>query len=399
VHLCGIAATSNGKEILMQYRKFGKLQWEVSALGFGAMRLPLTDSDPANVDEPQSIRMIRYAIDHGVNYLDTAYPYHSGQSERIVGRALQDGYRERTKLATKLPARLVESARDFDRYFDEQLRRLQTKKIDFYLLHGLNADSWPKVRDLGVLRWAEGLMADGRVDHLGFSFHDDYEVFRDIVDAYDDWALCQVQYNYMDIDYQAGTAGLKYAADKGLAVVVMEPLRGGALCKEPPEQVAKIWQNSAQKRTLAEWGLLWVWSQPEVSVALSGMSAMEQVVENVAIAERSGPGTLATDELALIGRVREAYSRLRPLPCTNCGYCMPCRNGVEIPRIFQLYNDAMVYQEPRTARMHYRGPGGLGEEQRADRCIDCGECVEACPQEIPIPEWLQKAHALLGPRR
>ncbi len=383
----------------MQYRKFGKLQWEVSALGFGAMRLPLTDNDPANVDEPQSIRMIRYAIDHGVNYLDTAYPYHSGQSERLVGRALQDGYRERTKLATKLPARLVESARDFDRYFDEQLRRLQTRKIDFYLLHGLNADSWPKVRDLGVLRWAEGLMADGRVDHLGFSFHGDYEAFRDIVDACDDWAFCQIQYNYMDVDYQAGTAGLKYAADKGLAVVVMEPLRGGALCKEPPEQVAKIWQDSAQKRTLAEWGLLWVWSQPEVSVALSGMSAMEQVVENVAIAERSGPGTLATDELALIGRVREAYSRLRPLPCTNCGYCMPCRDGVEIPRIFQLYNDAIVYEEPRTARMHYRGPGGLGEEQRADRCIDCGECVEACPQEIPIPEWLQKAHALLGPRR
>jgi predicted aldo/keto reductase-like oxidoreductase len=242
-------------------------------------------------------------------------------------------------------------------------------------------------------------MADGRVDHLGFSFHDDYEVFRDIVDAYDDWALCQIQYNFMDVDYQAGTDGLKYAADKGLAVVVMEPLRGGALCKEPPEQVAKIWRGSAQKRTLAEWGLLWVWSQPEVSVALSGMSAMEQVVDNVAIAERSGPGTLAADELALIGRVREAYGRLRPLPCTNCGYCMPCRNGVEIPRIFQLYNDAMVYEEPRTARMHYRGPGGLKEEQRADRCIDCGECVEACPQEIPIPEWLQKAQALLGPRR
>jgi len=381
----------------MQYRKFGKLDWAGSLLGFGAMRLPLTDGDPANVDKPESIRMIRYAIDHGVNYLDTAYPYHSGQSERIVGQALKDGYRERMKLATKLPARLVESASDFDRFLNEQLERLQTK-IDFYLLHGLNSRNWSKVRDLGVLGWAEGAMADGRFDYLGFSFHDELDVFKEIVDAYDNWTLCQIQYNYMDVDYQAGHRGLEYAADKGLAVVVMEPLRGGRLAKELPEQVAKVWASAAQKRTPAEWGLLWVWNHSEVSVTLSGMSTMEQVVENVAVADRSRPGILTAEELALYDRVREAYRRLSPIPCTNCGYCMPCPNGVEISGIFQIYNEAIMYDDPQRGRFRYSGPMGLKKEQHADQCKECEECVEACPQEIPIPEWLKKAHTLLGPR-
>ena len=385
----------------MKYRKFGKLDWEVSALGFGAMRLPLTDRSQASVDEDESIRMIRYAIDHGVNYVDTAYPYHEGRSEPTVGRALQDGYRERVKVATKLPSWLIDSTQDCDRYLNEQLERLQIDKIDFYLLHGLNGNLWPKMRDLGVLRWAENKMADGRIGSLGFSFHDDFEILKEIVDAYDNWTFCQIQYNYMDVEYQAGTRGLKYAADKGLAVVVMEPLRGGRLSQDPPEQVAKLWAGTPKKRSPAEWALQWVWNQPEVSVVLSGMSTMEQVVENVAIADRSGPGALTADELALIDQVREAYFGLSPIPCTGCGYCMPCSSGVEIPRIFDLYNTAIMYDDAATARFFYRGPtpSALTPEQRADQCIECGECVEACPQEIPVPEWLQKAHELLGPRK
>jgi predicted aldo/keto reductase-like oxidoreductase len=382
----------------MQYRRFGRLDWQGSALGFGAMRLPLTDANQANIDEFEAIRMIRYAIDHGVNYLDTAYPYHMGQSERVVGRALRDGYRERIKLATKMPVRMVESAGDFNRYFDEQLERLQSNKVDFYLLHGLNGRSWAKVRDLGVLSWAEDKIAKGNFDYLGFSFHDDYEAFRGIIDDYDNWTFCQIQYNYMDTNYQAGTDGLKYAAQKGLAVVVMEPLRGGRLTK-PPASVANLWESAAQKRTPAEWGLLWVWNQPEVSLALSGMSTMEQVVENVAAAGRSGPGILTADELKLIDQAREEYKKLSPIPCTKCGYCLPCPNGVEIPTIFELYNEAIIYNDARTARFRYRGPNGLKEEQRADQCIECEECVEACPQQIPIPEWLKKAHLLLGPRQ
>jgi len=379
----------------MKYRKFGRLNWEVSVLGFGAMRLPVIDDNKGNIDEREAIRMIRYAIDHGVNYLDTAYGYHEGQSECLVGRALKDGYRERVKIATKLPARLVESAQDFDRFFNEQFERLQIEKIDFYLLHGLNGQSWPKVRDLGVLRWAEDKMAQGHFDYLGFSFHDDYKVFKEIVDAYDNWTLAQIQYNYMDVDYQAGRRGLEYAAGKGLAVVVMEPLRGGRLAKEPPVPVTKVWGTAPQKRTPAEWGLLWVWNHPEVSVALSGMSTMEQVKENVATADISKPNNLTSDELSLIGRVREAYNSLSPVPCTGCGYCMPCPNGVEIPRILQMYNEAIMYDDPQIAQSRYQNPDILKEEQRADQCVECNECLEACPQKIAIPEWLKKAHELL----
>ncbi len=383
----------------MKYRKFGKLDWEVSVLGFGAMRLPVIDEDRANIDKPEAIRMIRYAIDHGVNYLDTAYPYHKGYSESLVGQALKDGYRERIKLATKLPTWLVETARDFDRYFNEQLERLQTEKIDFYLLHGLNSQRWPVVRDLGILSWAEDKMAQGKFEHLGFSFHDDYETFKEIVDAYDDWAFAQIQYNYMNVDFQAGRRGLEYAAGKGLAVVVMEPLLGGRLGKQPPAPVARIWETAPQKRTSAEWALLWVWNQPEVSVTLSGMSTIEQVKENIATANHSRANNLTNDELSLIERVREAYNELSPIPCTSCGYCMPCPNGVEIPRILQMYNEAIIYDDLQTAQFRYQHPVVLKEEQRADQCLECDECLETCPQEIPIPEWLKKAHELLKPKQ
>jgi hypothetical protein len=384
----------------MKYRKFGKLDWQGSVLGFGTMRLPLLDTNQANVDEAESIRMIRYAIDHGVNYVDTAYPYHLGRSEPVVGLALQGGYRQKVKLATKMPSWLIQSPNDFDRYLGEQLERLQTDRVDFYLLHGLNKGYWPKLRDLKVFRWAEKAIADGRISYLGFSFHDEFDVFKEIIDAYDNWTFCQIQYNYMDTDYQAGTRGLKYASDKGLAVVVMEPQRGGRLSKEPPPaEVAKIWAEARQKRTPAEWAMLWVWEHPEVSVVLSGMSTMEQVKENVANADHCGPGALTADDLALINRIEKAYRKLGPVPCTGCGYCMPCANGVEIPRILQIYNDAIMYDDLRTARVFYRGPNGLKEEQRADQCIECAECTEDCPQQLPIAEWLKKVHAALGPKK
>jgi len=376
----------------MQYRRFGKLDWEVSVLGFGAMRLPLADKETEKVDEPESIRMMRYAIDHGVNYIDTGYSYHEGHSEGIVGNALKDGYREKVKVATKLPVWLVEDAEDFDRYFNEQLERLQIEKIDFYLLHGLNSKKWTKVRDLGVIRWAEGAMANGRFDHLAFSFHDNFEAFKQIVDDYDNWTSAQVEYNYMDVDYQAGRRGVEYAASKGLPVVVMEPVRGGQLAV-PRGPVAEVWKSAAQKRSPAAWALLWVWNQPEVSVALSGMSTMEQVVENVALADSARPGILSPEELALVDQAREAYKGLAPIPCTNCKYCMPCSSGVDISGIFEMYNDAMIYEDLEEARWLYRQ---LKEEQRADQCTRCGECMDACPQEIDIPEWLEKVHTCLA---
>jgi hypothetical protein len=377
----------------MQYRSFGNLDWQPSALGFGAMRLPTIDDDPSQIDEPEATRMVRYAIDQGVNYVDTAYPYHRQASEPFLGRALQDGYRERVKLATKMPVWLVEGAEDFDRYLDEQLERLQTSHIDFYLLHGLGQARWPTIRDLNVFDWAEGAIADGRIRHLGFSFHDQYELFEELVDASELWTFCQIQYNYMDIEYQAGTKGLKYAADKGLAVVIMEPIRGGRLANKIPPTVQEIWDGASIQRTPAEWALQWVWNQPEISLLLSGMSTMEQVEQNLASAGRSGPGTLTAEELALYDRVREEYDKLCPIPCTDCKYCLPCPSGVNIPRVFEVYNDLMMYGDENRAQMVYNV--FMNEDERANLCIDCGECLEKCPQMIEIPDWLAKAHEVL----
>jgi hypothetical protein len=380
----------------MKYRTFGKLDWQPSALGFGAMRLPTFNDDPKQIDEELATKMIRYAIDHGVNYVDTAWPYHGGESEPFVGRVLQDGYRERVKLATKMPTWLIEKPADYDRYLDEQLERLQTDHIDFYLLHALEAKRWDKLQKLDVLDWAEKALADGRIDYLGFSFHDELPVFKRIVDAYDGWSFCQVQYNFMDVDYQAGMEGVRYAADKGIAVVVMEPLRGGQLTTDPqPEPIADLWATAEADRTPAEWALQWVWNQPEVSVVLSGMSTMEHVEENVESADRSGVGSLDEEELALIERVREAYEALGPIPCTGCEYCMPCPSGVNIPRIFALYNEAVMYGDPGGPRWAYNNQ--LNEAQRANVCVECGACQEQCPQGIEIIEWLAKADELLRP--
>jgi len=382
----------------MKFRKFGKLEWEVSALGFGAMRLPvLGDSSirfNPNIDEPETIRMIRHAVDNGVNYLDTAYPYHGGKSEVVVGRALSDGYREKIKLATKMPTWAISKYEDFDRFLDEQLDRLQTDHLDFYLLHALNKNRWPVLKDLGVLKWAEETIAGGKFSYLGFSFHDDLNTFKAIVDDYDGWTMCQIQYNFMDTGYQAGAEGLGYAAEKGLGVVVMEPLRGGQLTKEPPKSVKEIWARTAAERSPADWALQWNWNQPEVSVVLSGMSSMQHVIENLASADRSGIGSLNSEELVVIQQVSEEYHRLCPISCTTCGYCMPCPNNVDIPHIFKQYNDSIMYDDPGTSRFRY---GMMPAEEQADNCIECLECEEKCPQEVAIVDWLKKSHAWLKP--
>ena len=377
----------------MKYRKFGKLDWKVSALGFGAMRLPVINGDHAVINEPESIKMIRFAIDHGVNYIDSAYFYHRGNSETLVAKALREGYREKVRIATKLPCGDVHVEQDIERLFNEQITRLQTNKIDFYLLHGLNKVEWAKVRDFGVLKWAERKMAEGKIGHLGFSFHDDYNVFQEIIDAYDNWILAQIQYNYMDENNQAGTRGLEYANKKGLAVVVMEPIRGGRLAK-PPEKVAEIWASAPVKRTPAEWALRWVWNHTEVATALSGMGNMEQVVENLAYAEHSQPNNLTADELALIGKVRDAYVSLTAVSCTACRYCMPCADDVDIPRVFEFYNEAMIYNTAAEQRKMYNFPGRF-KDHRASKCTRCDQCLEKCPQKLEIPDLLEKAHAFL----
>jgi predicted aldo/keto reductase-like oxidoreductase len=292
-----------------------------------------------------------------------------------------------------MPCWKVETAAEFDRYLDEQLVKLQTDHIDFYLLHGLGSDSWAKMHDLDVLQWSEGALADGRIGHLGFSFHDEYEVFREIVDATDLWDFCQIQYNYMDVDYQAGTKGLEYAAAKGLAVVVMEPIRGGRLANNIPSSVQAVWDAAPVQRTPVDWALQWVWNHPEVSLLLSGMSAMEHVVQNVESAARSGPGTLTSEELALYEVVAKEYAELCAVDCTDCKYCLPCPSGVNIPRVFALYNDLMMYGDENRAQMIYGN--FVSEDERANLCTECGECLDKCPQMIEIPDWLAKAHEAL----
>jgi uncharacterized protein len=379
--------------MIMQYRKFGKLDWQVSALGFGAMRLP-TCGAPTDIDEPEAMRMIHSAIDQGVNYVDTAYPYHGGNSELAVGRILKAGnYRNQVKLATKLPCWKVETYADFDLLLNEQLGKLQTDHIDFYLLHALGKDRWHTMRDLGAIRWAEGAIADGRIRHLGFSFHDNYEAFQEIVDAYDGWTFCQIQHNYMDIDNQAGTRGLRYAAGKGLAVVIMEPLLGGRLINPPPP-IQSLWDSAPQKRSPADWALQWLWSQPEVSVVLSGMSTMEQVTGNVASAAASAIGLLSANDQGLVDQVREKYHALCPIPCTKCEYCMPCPNGVNIPRNFEAYNQGMMFDKPDAARAEYTL--WIPKLERASECIACLQCEPLCPQSIPISRWMPVVQRVLG---
>ncbi|MFC1921281.1 aldo/keto reductase [Chloroflexota bacterium] len=377
----------------MQYRVFPGLEWKPSALGFGGMRLPVIDGDQAKVDISESTRMIRYAINNGVNYLDTAYFYHGGYAEQAVEHALRDGYREKIKLATKFPYREVSSRADFDPAFERQLERLQTEKIDFYLLHGLHRPVWENLSDMGIVSWLEDKVAKGYLGHLGFSFHDDYEYFTQVADAYDNWTFCQVHFNFMDTDYQAGRRGIEYAAAKGLGVIIMEPLRGGQLAQTPPEKIARVWESTPAQRSPVEWALRWLWNYPEVSLVLSGMSTMEQVTENVDIAARAGNSSLNADELAFMDRVRQAYIELSPVPCTGCRYCVPCPNGVEIPGIFRVYGQMIMYGNTRMAKRRYSpGPWGIGSGEDATYCTECGECSEKCPQHISIPEWLKKVH-------
>jgi hypothetical protein len=381
----------------MQYRRFGKLDWEVSALGFGAMRLPTTDGDrlSGNIVEDEAIRMIRHAIDRGVNYVDTAYPYHSGQSEVVLGKALQDGYRERVRLATKLPVWMVEKPEDFDKLLGEQLQKLQTDHIDFYLLHSLNKTRWHDiVLKHNLLAKAAEALADGRIRHLGFSIHDEYESFAEIVNGSDLWSFCQIQYNYMDIENQAGTRGLKLAASKGLAVVVMEPLLGGRLVDPPKDICAAMEGFAGAKRTPADWALQWLWDQPGVSVVLSGMSTMQQVEENLRSADAARVGSFGEAEQELIAQVREKYRARTVVPCTRCNYCMPCPNGVNIPGNFDYFNYSHLFDDVAGGRFKYAV--FLTADQRSGSCIECHDCEEKCPQKIAISEWMPKVTALLG---
>jgi predicted aldo/keto reductase-like oxidoreductase len=388
----------------MQYRKMGSLDWEVSALGFGCMRLPTRQLNPLRADTDESLRIIRHGIDLGINYIDTAYVYHLGDSERILGQALQDGYRERVHLVTKLFMPLVRRAEDFDRYLDAQLERLRTDYLDIYLFHSLNARAFEKVKQLGLIAKMEEAKRQGRIRHIGFSFHDTLPVFKEIIDYYD-WDMAQIQYNYVDTTIQATTEGLVYAHDKGIAVVIMEPLKGGALANPPPEAL-EIVRTAGIDRTSVDWALQFLWNRPEVSVVLSGMGSQQMVDENCASADRSGIGSLSAEEEQVIADLAEVYHRKMLVPCTACRYCMPCPAGVDIPQNFAILNsvsmdDSLIRRLMawRKYRRLARSAEEVDDESpngNASLCIRCGKCLEKCPQEIAIPDELAKVHAILA---
>lgn len=379
----------------MQYRKFEKLGIELSALGFGVMRLPLLDDDPGNINEEESIKLIRYAIDKGINYLDTAYNYHKGKSEIIIGKALQNGYRDKVKIATKMPVWLTNTYEDFDKYFNIQLERLGVEYIDFYLIHNLNKKYWSKLIDINLFKFLDKAIEDGRIKHIGFSFHDEVALFKEIIDKYD-WDFCQIQYNYMDENFQAGTEGLKYAASKNIPVIVMEPLQGGKLAKEPPEDIKTLWGKAKNKRTPAEWGLRWVFNHPEVGLVLSGMNSFDQLDENIRIAESALPKLLTEEEITLIREVAEKYRSKMAINCTGCGYCLPCPSKVWIPYNMDIYNDFFMYETTEASIKMYERLEIAKEA--ASGCIGCGHCEVVCPQGLQIIESMKEIHKVLGKR-
>jgi len=373
----------------MQYRIVPKNGDKLSTLGYGCMRLP---TRMGSINETLAEKQMLEAMERGVNYFDTAYPYHNGKSEPFLGKVLaRNNCRDRVKIATKLPHWSTLSKEDMHRVLDEQLAKLQTDRIDYYLVHALSGELWERAKKIGVIEFLDEALKMGKILNPGFSYHGLADDFAPIVDDYD-WTFCQIQYNFLDTHNQAGTAGLRYAAENELAVIIMEPLRGGNLARTPPPSVQKIWDRSAAQRTPAEWSLRWLFDQPEVTVVLSGMNNDEHIAENLAIAEQGMANSLTDQERALVQEAAEEFRRVMKVNCTGCQYCMPCPAGVNIPGCFDTYNSKYAFKD-RQARMHYlffNGGVVTGNATLASQCVGCGKCVKKCPQSIAIPEMLKQ---------
>ncbi len=369
----------------MQVRIDPKSGNRISALGLGCMRFP---GFALGKPDPRAARaIIERAVERGINYLDTAYLYPGNES--AVGAALaQAGVRERVFLATKLPHASCKRAEDFDGFFDEQLRRLRTDHIDYYLLHNITSPAqWERVRALGIEDWIARKKASGAIRAIGFSFHGSTDDFPVLLDAYD-WDFCQIQYNYVNERYQAGTAGLHAAAARGMAVFVMEPLLGGRLADKLPASAARLLAQAGEQglATPADWGLSWVWNHPEVTMVLSGMSSPEMVDANADIAERALPNTMTEKQLATIARVVELFERANRVPCTGCNYCMPCPHGINIPGCFAAYNASFAHGWFTGMQQYFTASAVRTATPRlASNCMSCGACARHCPQHIDIP--------------
>ncbi|MDF2615008.1 MAG: putative oxidoreductase of aldo/keto reductase family [Clostridia bacterium] len=360
---------------------------ELSILGFGCMRFPVNGG---NIDEPRAIAMIHDAIKKGVNYFDTAYIYHNGKSESLLGKALLGGYREQVKIATKLPPFMVNKLQNAEKIIEKQLARLQTTYIDYYLLHMLTDKAmFDRLAALGVMHFLEELKKKGTIRNIGFSFHGSKADFELIVQAYP-WDFCQIQYNYMDENNQATKSGLKLAARLGIPVIVMEPLRGGKLVTHLPEEVKKAFAGYNKECSPVEWALKWVWNHSEVNVVLSGMSDEIQLNDNIRIACEAEPDSLSAEELKIFEKVKSVMMEKTKIPCTACGYCMPCPAGVDIPGCFSCYNDKYLLKDKSVRFRYLQTLGAMSvKPANASQCIECGKCESHCPQEIAIREKLK----------
>lgn len=393
----------------MKYRKFGSTGIDVSALSYGTMRLPTRrNSMLSRIIKDKAIKIIRSAIDQGINYFDTGYLYNFGASEKILGQALQDGYREKVIIADKLFLPIIKKPEDFDKQIIKQLKRLQTDYIDVYHFHGLNRKRFEIVKNLNLFDKMVEAKEKGLIKYIGFSFHDTLAVFREIMDSFD-WDVCQIIYNYMDTGMQATTEGLKYAYEKGVATVIMGPLKGGLLA-DPPAEAIEIMKQAKVQRTPVDWALQFLWNLPEVSTILSGMPSQHMVDENCSYADKSSVNSFSEDDMKIINQLAEIYRKKILVPCTTCQYCMPCPYGVNIPDNFGLLNYFSHEQEgsrrwmvrrryrkllvSKTSQLDLEKPNG-----NATFCTECNECIEKCPQEIMIPTELKKVHKILKEKK
>ena len=366
----------------MQYRTDPRSGQQLSALGFGLMRLP---RGLTGIDQEQTTALVAQARAGGVNYFDTAYVYPG--SEAALGRALQAlGQRSQIYLASKLPHQQCQTPADFDRIFQEQLTRLQTDYLDYYLIHNLPTPAlWQRLVDLGIADWLNARQTGGQIRQVGFSFHGKQADFLELLTAWD-WDFCQIQYNYLDTHYQAGQVGLRAAAQRNIAVIIMEPLRGGKLAGGLPAQAQAMFQAAEPTTSMAAWGLRWIWDQPEPTVVLSGMNNSNQLADNLVTAAAAGVGNLSAEQRQLFSDVQAVIRASYKIPCTGCNYCMPCPHGVNIPDCFAAYNTRAAqglvagftqYMTSITpyAPARYSGPG---------RCVSCGRCERKCPQQLPV---------------
>ncbi len=370
----------------MKYWKFGKLDWKVSSMGLGVMSLPEIES---GIDENKSIEIIRKAIDEGINLIDTGDRCFISRYEKtasIINKALKEGYREKVRISVGLPVSSLSSENNFYTYLNEDLKRFNTDKIDYYYLDDIDRITWPMVQEKNLLECLDTAISDGRIGNIGFYFHDHFRYLKNIVEGYDKWTFCKFRYSYMDSDHHPGTSGVKYAAEKGLAVVIDKPFLSGRLIREIPESVLKVWNeaNTSPQRSLAEWGLLWILNHAEVSCVVSDMGTIEEVQENTAIVEKSCHDCLFVRELLLINQISESYRALKAVPCTTCRACMPCPAGVDVPRIFELYNEAAMFGNRDIPSVVYRMEG-----HSIELCNSCGKCLKGCGRKILIPEILK----------